>query len=393
MTLFVEQRYPDDVPQLHALIIGVGHYPYTDVSSGGKPLPLLGNLHSPAPSARTLARWLRDQQGWLSEVALGTIDLLVSDHPDAPPTPPDTPPTFDNIVAAFDAWLGRCEKHRDNIALFSFCGHGLQKDATLLLPQDFGRFKRSPWPHAIDFDKTYRNMATCPAKTQYYIIDACRMWNEGIINDLSASGAALGRGDIRSLKPRTAPKLYAASQGHPGFGDVRGEPSRLTKALIECLDQGKAAEKLNGLWHISTDDLGSAVKTLIDIDNRRRPERDWQLVDPNGGESGAGPRRLVTLPGDRHPVVEVEFVCDPDEATEHAEFYHQGVAPSLPPKRAGCRGPWATSVLAGTYHCGADMAAHPAFASRLLMDEPIRPPWRPVSVPVTPRGPGAGSRA
>jgi len=270
------------------------------------------------------------------------------------------------------------------VAVFYFCGHGLQKDVTLLLPEDFGSNKNAPWVKAIDFDATYRGMSNCAAKSQYFIVDACRQWTQGLLQDLNTSGVALGRFDIRQQKSRTAPKLYGTSSGLASFGDVSGKPSRLTAALIACLE-GKAAEKENGRWRIKVGKLGFAVRTMIQLGNRSLPEDQWQKVDPTIGEGSAGDRTLLVLPEGVHPRVLVEFGCDPTEATQHARFYYQGIRPAQPQCRASCQGAWSTEVLAGYYDCGATIEQHPLFASNLMKEEPINPPGRPVSVSVAAR--------
>jgi hypothetical protein len=380
MALLFNGKHPPECPQLHALIIGVGHYPKLDAAkSAERQLPPLDDLHSPPVSAETLAHWLIDHQAWLDGVKLGTIELLASRIPDGTDRKPNrATATLAAIVSAYDRWFKRCNANPNNIAVFYFCGHGLQKDNMLLLPADFS--EKSPWATAIDFDATYRSMSNCAAKSQYFIIDACRQWTQLMLQDLHTSGVPLGRHDIKQQKLRTAPRLFATALGLPAFGDAAGKPSRLTDALIACIE-GKAAEKMNGRWRVTFQRLGSAVYDMLDLGNRSLSEEQQQIADPQIGESSAGGRPLLVLPENAHPKARVEFGCDPTEATAHAQFYHQGIHPPAPECHADCRGAWSTELLAGMYHCGAKIQ-HPRFASGLLEGELIWPPGRPVNVSV-----------
>jgi hypothetical protein len=381
MALLFNAKHPEECPQLHALIIGVGHYPKLNAAkSAERQLPPLDDLHSPPVSAETLAHWLVDHQTWLDGVKLGTIELLVSRIPHATNRKSGRgSATLAGIISAYDRWFKRCNANPNNIAVFYFCGHGLQKDNMLLLPADFS--ERSPWAKAIDFDLTYRGMSTCAAKSQYFIIDACRQWTQVMLQDLHTGGVPLGRHDVKQHKLRTAPRLFATAVDLPAFGDTAGKPSRLTDALVACME-GKAAEKVNGRWHIKFQRLGSAVHTMLELGNRLLPEGEQQTADPQIGECAAGDRPLLVLPKGAHPSALVEFACDPTEATEHAHFYHQGIHPPQNECHAKSRGAWSTELLAGYYNCGAKIEQHPRFASGRLEGEPILPPGRPVNVTV-----------
>jgi hypothetical protein len=394
MALFFKQKIPRERPQLHALIIGVGHYPYMDaVKDVLARLPPLVNLHSPPVSAERLANWLIDHQSWLNGVELGTVDLLVSKIPSEPTGRHRSIRNTAGhaaIVKAFDGWFKRCDAHPDNVALFYFCGHGLQKESLILLPQDFLRYKTTPWATPIDFNATYRGMSSCAAKTQYFIIDACRQWSGNLLRDYSFGGTRLGRHIADKVTKRTAPALYGTASGNAAFGDTSGKPSRLTEALIACME-GSAAEKVNDQWQIKVFNLGPAVQEFVRIANRSYPDDEHQTVDPTIVEGAAGNRTLLLLPDSIHPRVLVEFGCEPIEATEHAQFYYEGVRPMLPECGADCVGPWSTELLAGYYHFVAKIE-HPEFVGNRIASA-INPPFHAVSVRVTKKdAPGKGGR-
>ena len=45
-------------------------------------------------------------------------------------------------MRAFNEWYARCNAHEDNVCFFYFCGHGLHKQNTYLLPEDFALSKQ-----------------------------------------------------------------------------------------------------------------------------------------------------------------------------------------------------------------------------------------------------------
>ena len=374
--LFFEDKQAGEGPQLHALIIGIDHYPHLGLAGAiERELPLLSNLSSPTVSARALARWLVGHQEWLSDMKLGSVDLVVAPVPADGAAVASGPGSLPVIMTAFNNWFGRCNTNVDNVALFYFCGHGLQKDALLLLPEDFGEQKYNPWTQMIDFHATYRGMANCAAKTQYFIVDACREWSEEFVLDLNVRGVALGRSDLRKQGARLAPALYGAAPGLAALSLKAGTVSRLTRAVIDCLG-GKAAVRLNGRWHVNVEKLGQAAKEIVEYGNRSLPSVEHhQTVDPTIGEFSGQKRTLLVLPDGVHPSTLVEFTCNPGEATKHAKFYHQGIFPKARRRRtiAPREGPWSVEVLAGTYDFGATIE-RPGFANGKLPHESAQPP-------------------
>jgi len=249
MSLFVDRDDPDQ-PQTHALVIGVGDYPHL---RGGKlfaHMPAantlgLGQLTSSTVSAKAFATWLAEEYT-NPRAPLGTVDMLLS-------------PTFAEVRAHFAAWDARCDRHRDGVAMFYYCGHGIQKDVTLLLPSDFGADPNIAFAEAIDFTTTWHGMALTKAKTQLSFLDCCR---EEPIEALEVIGnpreLKSGRRGAR-LFDRDAPILRAASIGQRAHGPS-GETSFFTTELIRCL-RGFAADRRtrNKRWTVTTASLRTAV--------------------------------------------------------------------------------------------------------------------------------------
>ena len=165
-------------------------------------------------------------------------------------------------------------------------------------------------------------MRQCAAKTQYYVVDSCRQWTTGMMQNLDVSGQTLMQTtSLANIRERTAPKLFATAIGLPAFGD-QGGVSRLTTALLECLEGG-GAEKQNEKWLVSTSSLGESVQKLVNLKNAALPQVDRQAVDPAGGDAAVGPRVLHMLPAGVTPKVFVTLDCSPDAATPSASFYFQ----------------------------------------------------------------------
>ena len=83
--------------------------------------------------------------------------------------------TFANISTAFDSWLARCDRNPDNIGIFYFCGHGLEREDAYLLASDHGDSHARPWRNTIHFNATEQGVrAAARANTFCWLIDACR---------------------------------------------------------------------------------------------------------------------------------------------------------------------------------------------------------------------------
>lgn len=144
-----------DEPAMHALVIGVGSYPYLPGGPLADPREAftfdgMRQLTSPPRSALAFARLLVDGGTARWNVPAGSVDLLISspdgDVPPGLPEPAPREPTIDRIREAFAAWLARCATHPENVAVLYFCGHGLQAESQLLLAGDFNRFGATPSP-------------------------------------------------------------------------------------------------------------------------------------------------------------------------------------------------------------------------------------------------------
>lgn len=388
MTLVYEKQGHDAGPHTHVLIIGVGRYQH--LIGGAGPInitqPPLGQLQSPPLSARALADWFTGGGHNNPAAPLGTVELLLSDASGQQYTPPGSSTTYNvedatmrNIVFAFNRWDARCDRYGGNVAFFHFCGHGLEKGVKLLLPEDFAWNPNNPWAGGIDFDQTYNGMKQCHARTQYYVVDACRDYTDSMVPK-DIKGTSLKAIDLTQLKNRTAPTLFATASGLPAFGDTGGV-SRLTSALLECLN-GRGAEKITGSgWVVTTGSLGASVQKLIELANEDLNTSERQIVDPTINENAYGSQRLHELdPQTPPPSVSVKFSCVPDAALPAATFYHKpmlGVRTAAP-----VPGPWVPTLPAGIYYFGVSFNTS-QFNPLDIGPEFIEPPVCPVPLKVS----------
>ncbi|MFN0128121.1 MAG: caspase domain-containing protein [Verrucomicrobiales bacterium] len=256
-------------PAAHALVIGVNDYPHLNGGSiGDSPvLQALGQLTSPVPSAEQFARWFTEDYS-RSGVPRGSLRMLLSGGSYTAPdgTVHAVPvPTRKNIDDVFAEWFAACSQHKNNIALFFFCGHGIRTDALYLLPEDAGSSPIKPWDACIDFDLTLECMDRCTAETQCYFVDACQDRSSAI----QARGKTLGSPLIDddgsgTFSRRDCPVYSALGPDQLAYGNA-GSPSVFTNALVQCLTRfGASPVGSRNPWPVTTDSLKQALAEWLD---------------------------------------------------------------------------------------------------------------------------------
>ena len=249
----------------HALVIGVGGYKH--LAGGEEPGEQnlgLGQLTSPALSARAIADWLLhefDNQ----DAPLGTVELLIS-PPYKPKRGRRAPrgvqrarraargverATMANVSAAFRRWFDRCRARKKNVALFFFCGHGVRKTNLFLLLEDFGEDPNQLFRNAIDFEGVHRGLASrCRARVQCLFADACRQVAPEVLELIDPRGESFldGRHDV--FFPEDAPLFYSTMPTQSAYG-LSDEPTLYTQALLWAL-RGGAGRKLGDSWVVTT---------------------------------------------------------------------------------------------------------------------------------------------
>lgn len=262
---------PSVEPGTHVLVIGVGSYRFGRGTAqpsyvGGT----LSQLTSPPHSARAVADWFissfRNE-----ECPLASVELLVSEadpssyhppHAGATPVVP-TAANLETVRTAVAGWGDRVQTHRDNMAVFFFCGHGASvgQQAALLL-DDFGEPGRD-YDGAIDLNRFTGTMRKSPAVRQAYLLDCCRTAADDLYENEPLIGSWVRAQRVPRGHDESAQQfvLFPTLDGEEAFG-AAGTTSAFSAALIEALDFA-AADCRTGTWRTSTTLLHDAVDDLI----------------------------------------------------------------------------------------------------------------------------------
>jgi hypothetical protein len=363
-------------PATHALVIGVGGYDHLRGGASTRKLQRatrfgnLGQLTSPPRSAVAFARFLTSRpHDWLAP--LSTVDLLISTGPGDKlerTVGRSAPATRDSIQTAFDSWWERCDTHPENVAIFYFCGHGLQATNQVLLASDFGA-TGNPWAQAFDLNKTRQAFTANRARTQVFLIDACREVTTSNVEVPDPSAPPLREPEMR--QPENCEHdltIQATSRTKKAHG-YEGDVSYFTKAVLHAL-AGGAAKARNGEWWVRSDLIAGNIKQLIELAGG---------TDPRPVAATSSATQLYRLPG--APDVRLEFGCNPAAATRAADLAcWQPPAGSRQARPTRNAKPWRLCVPAGIYQLEA------SFPDRSFQDAidlfSVEPPVTNESLPV-----------
>jgi hypothetical protein len=157
--------------------------------------------------------------------------------------------------------VARCSAQTTNVALFYFCGHGLNKTEQFLLPEDFGDpGMLDRWQNNINFDKMRVGMRSCKAKTQLFFVDACRETPFGMLDQVDVTGDRLISSGFADSVDVSA-VYYAAMQGKQAYGPDN-DVTYFGQAVLKCLN-GTAAKNPNGEWIVTTASLGGTLPDMM----------------------------------------------------------------------------------------------------------------------------------
>ncbi|MFE3636720.1 caspase family protein [Streptomyces sp. NPDC059168] len=336
-------------PAMHALVIGVGAYPYCDkdqdpqVSVAAK----LKSLTTSEPTARAVAKWLLEKQRHDPTLPLGSLEMAIS------PLERETQcdiygksverADFAGIQSAFAAWYERCDQRRDAVTFFYFVGHGcaLKRGGQALLLENFGANPFNEFDDAADFDELYEGMGRCAAQSQLYFLDCCREVPEKLAEQVSTGARSLITPDGLTVHRTTAQILYASSRWHKAYGEDR-KPSQFSVALEEAFDGLAAQRGRDGVWRVEADLLPQAVRDAIGF--------------PSGPRNGMAPTStgdvqngLILRQLSRDPHVLFAMNCDPGEAGTDAEYLLLNPDGTVIDRRPPSSGSWTGRAKAGMY--------------------------------------------
>ncbi|MFA7764831.1 caspase family protein [Streptomyces sp. NRRL S-448] len=370
MTTFVNRKIAD--PAVHAFVIGVGSYRHLPGGAG----PVLGDtlglqqVLEPPLSARAFLNWLTNGSSHPLALPLGSIELLMSaDGGYAYKGRPVAQATLPNAQNAVASWFDRCHSNQGNIALFYFCGHGLERDHQYLLLEDFGQAPMDPLAMSIDLNSFWDGMAACQADTQIFITDACRQVPWELIETFSTRGNPLIPPILGGNTDRNAPRLLATRKGDTALG-APGQVTYFTQALIAALS-GAGGEDPNGndKWVVSYYKLADAIQKLLAFGPYGSAVGGTRQQCRTGGESQN--MVLVHLAGP--PQVPVQIDCIPPETAQVAALELTSQLRNITRTRTPAEGSWQLVVPAAhSYQLAATYvdAVHPAWSRPV----PVLPP-------------------
>jgi hypothetical protein len=303
------------------------------------------------------------------------VDLLLSPagRYEPPPESPETGSQYDvevanwpNVEAASSRWWERCDANPGNIAMFYFCGHGLEVGNLAVLLSDFGANDVNRLANAIDLHKTRLVMDACAARHQIFIVDACREVVRPLKDYPPQVGRSLFAMPIPNRSRKTSTIYHATARGDITEGD-QNKVSRYTSALITALNGVGAMEfGANEEWVVTLDSLFGALGVLLEGDNQE-PTRGGELL-PN-----SPPLHLLLSA----PQVQLELACAPDAELEHALLALRAQPPAQErwKRSPAAAKPWRLEVPAGPYLLEAECVSNrwPAPRPRRV---PAKPPRR-----------------
>lgn len=379
MTLLVDRGVAG--PATHVLAVGVAHYRHLP---GGEGPCLqrslgLGQIRAPAPSVQDLIDFLVTE--YRNSVApLGTIALLRSPagpaggsgHAPAEPVAVEGA-TMAAVKAAVQGWFQRCTTDPRNVALFYFCGHGVERDHQYLLMEDFGAFEPALLDNSLDLARFHCGMAQCAAQTQLFFVDACRELPRELTSLVSGSAQSVLDERVEGNLARDAPILWAAAQGRKAFA-LEGQSTQFSQALLQALRGAGAAQEPDDpeRWSVRYNSLAAAVGQLL------RADRPPELVQEVRTGGGAGDALIQELSGP--PAVPVVVECQPEACAQIAALELAPAGGAGAYSRAPAPGPWKVDAPAGPYQLRAEVTPPYASVPRQIS---VWPPRRRFTVEVT----------
>jgi hypothetical protein len=341
-------------PQTHIFIIGIGEYPHLAggrdaMEQGDTQLATMGQLTSPPVTALKLYEKFKefhDRKMWITP--LGSIRMLVS-APPAVHVPADLssgPPTMENIRTHFRDWFEACDTHEDNVAIFYFCGHGLEKGDHFLLASDFNDYPADPWDKMFSFDQTRSGFHGCKASTQLFFDDSCRIMTDQM-RDYRFSVPGLRTPSDRNGECLYDMTIKSAAKNRAAHGR-KMNPSHFAAALISGMSGQCASRNENQEWVIETNLLGSAIKDIM----RSNPAT---ASTPVQCPCMLGNSKAI-LKLSAAPEIPLTVSCLPDTALAHAAFACSDgrgvVADRMVPENI----PWRIALKPGAYTLAASFS-------------------------------------
>jgi hypothetical protein len=308
---------------LHALLIGVSRYPFVEKVG-------MEDLFGPSLSVVEMAEWLVANRNALS-APLKSVRVLASPLAEEIEANPALSPCpraqLQTVRTVAREWQQDAAEAPESATLFYFAGHGIQRskgDSVLLLEDFLDPDSNIDLERTIGVNNIYNGMGNFRrfpqlAKTQFYLIDACRMDLDTLrLGDFEAQEPTpLFMVERGGVDDRTAPIFFAAAAGKPAWNQ-KGVSTLFWQDLRACLD-GQASETRslgNGRkeWVVTVGQLNDSLCKMVNRFNTAHglDMRSFNLDKFSASALSATIRRL-----DKPPMVPCRVELLPEEAAGH----------------------------------------------------------------------------
>lgn len=347
MTLLTNPALQANGAAVHALVVGVGSYPFLNGGTGEPSFTRhegMGQLQSPPVSAAEFADWLMNTMKPYNR-SLGSVDILCTGGITLPNFNKQQTliedATLHNLFHAADRWMTAGDKNKDNLLLFYFCGHGVSSGQVhSLLMSDFGSMRRDPFPTgAVDANAFMDGVRSCVATNQLFLFDACRTVPEGYLSDLGVNrGAAVISGAPHgNLGKVHQAAFWATALGSKAYGR-KNKSSLFMEAFKEAMHGAGSELTDDGSWKITTNRMKEAIDVLI---KRVEGSPKQYVVSDRLGQ----PFHIHQLEG--LPKVPTQVNCTPITTTKMVSLE---CSYGMQQRPAGKTGPWHIDVPYGEHH-------------------------------------------
>ena len=293
MALIIDKRREVPGPGVHVLIVGVSDYlqlPNHDDPPDEQTWSL-NKLTSGALSAFKIYDLIRQVE---LVRPLKTVRLLLSPSTIEIDAEPDLGAVAaeranrQNFAKDAQDWRDDANDHKDNMTLFYFAGHGIQRGSedSVLLLDDFLTRGPPALSNCVEVGNIKSGMAPSPdcpniALTQFYFVDACRMRPETLKKFVNPQVPDVFNEELNVVDHRQAPIFYSTVDGAISVGRA-GRPSHFAEALTLALQRGvDERQEVNGRfqWPITF----SSIKLVLDTYYKKHNLGNSMYI---GGASG-----------------------------------------------------------------------------------------------------------
>jgi hypothetical protein len=251
-------------PGTHALVCGVGRYPFAEASQPERTLGVTADEPIAVETAKRVHRWLVEHADQLA-APLATCRLLLSGDGDGDER---QRATLEGFLRAASAWRDDASSDRRGMTFCYLVAQGVareQSDEVLLL-EDFGDRVGGLLRNAIDVASLTRGMAPTRwapdiARTQLFFVDLVGLQPSGVrlLGSQATSVFDAPLGEVRD------DRVAMTFHGPPPVPPITSllETTPFSGAVLACLE-GRAAEYLpDGQWAVTTTGLARVLEDVL----------------------------------------------------------------------------------------------------------------------------------